>query len=221
LKGRKNDDTTISNDVMGILSGLADPFGEFVPGLAKSLIDSQLQPDNGADNNGTLLTHGGTFDATKIPGHSLSTEMGFALEHVPRAVEIIVRQTHKYLFPGLPALRYVRPSTAHLAFARYSPYTCTIEIPAIASRRSQEGIESIWEALKQEQIPYTFHWGQCLRWGDSPLESLQRLQHVFGDRLQQWLQARRDFFSSTQGNCWTFSNPMVQQCGLAEDCPRT
>jgi hypothetical protein len=205
---------TLSNDVFGLLGALSTVAFPLLPIPYKALLESQLKPDNGVDRKGTILTHGGTFSSTQIPGHSLSTELGFALSDVPKAVSIIVREFLKYPFLGTISLRYVKGSSAFLALTKYNP-TCTIEIPAIgcAHSRSQEGYKRIWKALEEKGIEYTFHWGQCQQWGPSPSASRQRLQKVFGDRLNSWLKAR-SFFLSTHEARHTFSNPLLKSCGL-------
>jgi hypothetical protein len=89
---------------------------------------------------------------------------------------------------------------------QFSPYTCTIELPVVASNRSLQAYDKIWNALEQQQIPHTFHWGQCMR------PSSAQLQSVFGNRLTQWLAARRAFLSPK--GLQTFSNGLLQRWGI-------
>ena len=73
-------------------------------------------------------THGQTFGGTKIQGAAYSTEIGVALENVPRVMDGLLDIAQKHPFPGILALRYVPRSKASLAFTRFD-MTCTIEIP--------------------------------------------------------------------------------------------
>ncbi len=221
LIGRKPETTTLSNDafaLIGCFGNVAANIGAMNWALTKAL--EGQRSDNGADSMGTLLTHGGTFDASPIPGHSLSCELGVAIADVPRAVETIVKTMHEYPFACPLALRYVRPSAAFLAFTPFAPYTCTIEFPTSNTSRSLRGFERIWSALDDAGIPYTFHWGQCLRYEQNNHDAIQRLRRVFdndqqGGRVDRWLAARRKFLPTAKARMM-FANPMIQKLGLAD-----
>jgi hypothetical protein len=219
LLGRTPNDQTISNDafdLVGQLANLAPVLSAL--GLMNStlrcLLEGQLKPDNGVDHHGTILTHGGTFDATQIAGHSLSCELGFVPADVPKAIEIVIREMHAFPFACPPALRYVKESAALLAFTQYAPYTCAIEFATVATPRSQAAYERIWKALVRAGIAYTFHWGQCLKWGETPAAARRRLEEVFGPRLDAWIEARRRLLSPKGRR--TFANPMLVECGIAD-----
>ena len=211
----KGNPTTISNDAFGLIGGfsescLADHLA--IPLIVPSILGGQVTPDEG-----TLLTHGGTFDSTKIPGHSMSTEMGFAVTDVPRAMEIIIKESLKHPFAGVPSIRYVAGSAALMAFTQYAPTSCAIELPAAGSNRTAEAYMKIWRALEQASISFTFLWGQNLYWGSEPKAIGQKIRSIYGERLDRWIAARERFFNGINPKgtgLWTFSSPFLRNCGI-------
>jgi FAD/FMN-containing dehydrogenase len=202
---RAPDPATVSvpgDDLLAVIGGLTDLLPPLIPAAVNRLLVSQY-PEN---VTGTKATHGGTFGATNLTPGGISCELGVAVSDTPAAVDAIVDVAREHPYAGLVALRFVPPSDALLAFTRFGPFTCTIELPAVACARSREAYERIWDQLDQRHIPHTFHWGQCMR------PSFQRLQEVLGNRLQQWLDARRQFLTPKGRN--TFANPLLEQWGL-------
>lgn len=189
-------------DLLAVIGGLLEPLPALIPAAVSALLSSQLP----TDLDGKRATHGSTFGATNLTAGGLSCELGVAIADAPRAVDAIVGVARQHRFAGALALRFVKPSKALLAFTKFEPYTCTIEVLTVASDRSREAYERIWDALEQAQIPHTFHWGQCMR------PSFQRLQGEFGARLQDWLGARRDFL--TPRGRRTFANDLLRSWGI-------
>ncbi len=183
-----------------IFSDLVPPL---VPFLSEIIVAGQIQLEQGQ-----LATPGETFSANEIPTGGLTTEFGVAQEDAPRAIETVIEIAHQYPFPGLASMHYVAPSRALLAFTKFAPTTCAIELPSVDSIRTRRAYELIWTALEKKGIPHTFHWGQCLR--PNPL----LLRQVFGDRQDRWLAARRKFLKSNGRR--TFSNYQLQAWGLAD-----
>jgi hypothetical protein len=211
---------TTSTDAFNILEAL----GELAPlysragvadDVSTQIIEGILQPDNPATHRGTVLTPGGTFGATPVAGNGMSCEIGFSPNDIPKAIEIVVREIHAFPFSCLPSIRCVAPSSALLAPTCYAPYTCMMEIPAALSERTQAGYDRIWHALNEFKVPHTFHWGQCLRWGANPKLARAKLESVFGQRLTDWLEARKSLLS-LHARQITFSNPLLIDCGLVE-----
>ena len=64
----------------------------------------------------------------------------------------------------------------------------------MGSQRTAEAYRRIWAELDQRGIPYTLHWGQCLR-ADAAF-----IRQSFGERVDAWLAAQgrklRDFARS-------------------------
>lgn len=103
------------------------------------------------------------------------------------------------------AVRYVKGSQALAAFTQYGP-TCTIEIQAVYSNRSQAAYQEIWKRLDAAGIEFTFHWGQVL-----PYEP-PRYRKVYGARLDRWLAAKATVLSPAGRRL--FSNDLVRGVGL-------
>jgi hypothetical protein len=138
----------------------------------------------------------------------MSTEIGVALQHASAATEAILAVAHDHAFASPVALRYVKASSATLAFTCFAPITCTIELPAVSSQRTAEAYRRIWAELERRSIPYTLHWGQCLR-ADAAF-----IRRSFGEGVGTWLAARRQFLSPVARR--TFANDLLVACGLAE-----
>ena len=129
-----------------------------------------------------------------------------ALADAPRAVEAVIQVAQTQKYAGAIALRFVPPSDALLAFTQFGPYTSTIELIATNTPRTLKAYEMSWDALEQQNIPHTFHWGQMMR------PNPQQLQQVFGTRLDRWLAARRNFLK-TKGRL-TFANDLMRSWGI-------
>ena len=194
---------TPGDDVVSLLGRVTHVVPEVIPIAVEELMERQLTEVSGA-----VGTPGQTFGNTDIQGQVMSTELGVALADAGAAVETILEVAQEFPFAGLLSLRYVKASLAPLAFTRFAPTTCTMEIPCAGSPRTLEAYERIWDALEQRGIVFSLHWGQCLRYDP------QRVRRTFGPRLQRWLQARRGFLSARGRR--TFANAMLQSAGLAD-----
>ena len=76
-------------------------------------------------------------------------ELGVAPADVPAVLRAVAEVARQFPFSGLMAVRYVKASSALLAFtnALFGPVAATIEIPCAGSPRSLEAFDRIWEAL--------------------------------------------------------------------------
>jgi hypothetical protein len=189
------------DDLLGVIGTLSDKVPGLIPKLVTALMNGNLPT-----SNGVVATPAYTFGPTTIRGRGTSTEMGFALQHVNRAVDVILGVADAHPFGAVVALRFVKPSRALLAFTRYAPTTCTIEIQGVDSERTAEAYRRIWSGLDQAGIPFTLHWGQAL-----PPEPA-RYQAAYGQSLVRW-KAARDTLLSPAGRR-LFSNPMLRAAGL-------
>jgi FAD/FMN-containing dehydrogenase len=195
--------TVPGDDLLAVIGRISDVVPGLIPAVVANLLSSEMPTDLSGKQR---ATHGATFGATNLTPGGLSCELGVAIADAPRAVDAVIQIAQQHKFGGAIALRFVPPSNAFLAFTKFAPFTCTIELVMVASDRSREAYERIWDALEQQQIPHTFHWGQCMR------PNFQQLQQAFGDRLQQWLGARRDFLRQ-QGRR-TFANDLLRSWGI-------
>ncbi len=137
-----------------------------------------------------------------------SMEIGVPLGSVGRAVDLILGVYRDYPFGAPVALRFVKRSTATLAFTSLADATCAIELPGIDSGRTREGYRRIQCALAESHVRQSYHWGQAL-----PLED-RWVREAFGPRRDAWLAARRAFLSP-RGRAMV-ANALVARCGLAD-----
>jgi FAD/FMN-containing dehydrogenase len=196
--------TSPGDDVMGLIGTLSDAVPPLIPAALDAFLPRQFPPTTAP----ILGSHGQIFGATEVRGHAMSTEIGVALQDAGAAVEAIVAVAHDHAFAAPVALRYVKASSATLAFTCFAPITCTIELPAVESQRTAEAYRRIWSELDRRGIPYTLHWGQCLR------AEAAFIRESFGERVDAWLMARRQFLSPAARH--TFANDLLVACGLAE-----
>jgi hypothetical protein len=188
------------DDLLGIIGTLSDGLEPAIPDLVTALMNGNLPA-----YEAVRATPGYTFGPTSIRGRGVSTEMGFQLQHIRAAVELIANVAQSYPFAGVVAVRYVKASQALLAFTQYEP-TCTIEIQAVDGARSAEAYKRIWSGLDAAGIPFTFHWGQVL-----PYEPA-RYRKAYGGRAERWLAAKARVLSPAGRRL--FSNELVRGVGL-------
>jgi FAD/FMN-containing dehydrogenase len=191
-----------SDDLLGFLGALTNAAPAAIPDLATTLVEAQLKPASGGRG-----TPGSTFGSTAIRGSILSAELGVALVDAPRALDAICAEARAYPFPGLAAARFVKSSPATLAFTRFAPVTCTIELPGAGSARTAEFHTRVFGRLDLLKIPFTLHWGQAGDFGPA------RLHGGYGPAVDAWLAQRRKLL--TVAGRRTFSNAFLEQCGLA------
>jgi hypothetical protein len=65
------------------------------------------------------------------------------------------------------------------------------------------------EVLKENNIPFTIHWGKNADWGSPGL-----IDHMYGDDAKKWKQYRSALLG--EGLAKLFSNEFTDQTGLSE-----
>jgi hypothetical protein len=195
---------TAGDDVMGFFGDISN----IAPNLVPTILDHVL-PSSLKELSGLLATPGETFDTTSIRGQVMSTELGVALTDAESAVDAVIQVARAFPWAGFPAVRYVKGSQASLAFTRFQPITCTVELPSSGSSRTVEAFEKIWDELERRKVRFTLHWGQQLRADPA------RIRQSFGPaRVNAWLKARRGFLGASGRR--TFANGLLVSAGLAD-----
>jgi FAD/FMN-containing dehydrogenase len=194
-----------SPDLVKVASFVSDAVPNLVPGLLQGQLEQAIRPTGDAMPAGLP---GQVFDDTLPSNGGTSTELGVPLARVGDALDAILSVTDRWTFGAPVALRYVRASDALLAFTCHGPTTCTIELPGIDSGRAREGHRRIWSTLASRGVPHTYHWGQAL-----PALNRDVLSGFDEERVDRWRTARAGFL--TAGGRRTFSNSMIDDCGLA------
>jgi FAD/FMN-containing dehydrogenase len=153
--------------------------------------------------------HGSSSDNefSPYPLNTTSIEIGVPLNRVMDAVKIIFDVTKDHKFVAPLALRYVKSSSAMLAFTRYSPITVTMEMPGLDNGHARRGHQAIFAALAGSDVPHTYHWGQGL-----PLNP-DWVSKSYGDEtIKSWKRRRLELLGE-QG-CRIFSNTLLETIGL-------
>ena len=192
-----------SDDLLGLIGAIGDRAPDLIPLAVEELLDGEF-----AGQDGDSGTPGQIFGSVATRGDVVSTEIGVPLAEGANAVDAILDVANRHPFAGVVAIRFVRASPALLAFTHHQPITCTIELPAAASRRALETYEGIWEELSRRSIPFTLHWGQILKTDPA------HLRRGFGTRIDEWLAARRGFLGPAGRR--TFANEVLARSHLAD-----
>lgn len=190
-------------DTLAIVGSLARAAPSAVPGITDFLFHQLFTEPKPCEQG----PRGNVFGATQIKGKSMSCEIGVELRNAIAATEILVDAARRFPFPGVLALRYVRPSKAKLAFTKFAPATCTIEIPAAGSKRTIEFYEKAFAALCNAHIPYTLHWGQMNNF------TPKNVRNMWGSAVDEWIAARHRLLTSAHARLM-FSNDLLTLCGL-------
>ncbi|MEM8930334.1 MAG: FAD-binding protein [Acidobacteriota bacterium] len=190
-------------EVMGVITDIAPAV---TPALASFLVRQIYKP-----YEAVCGTHAEIFTDTGVRGKSASSAMGIPLGRVREALGLVLAQILEEPVPVTVALRYVRASAATLAFTHHPPQTCVLEIDGPRSQRVLGTYRRVWRVLEEAGIPYTFHWGKL---NDLHLNPA-RLRRMYGDRVDDWLTARRTLLPTTALR-HAFANSFLHGAGLAD-----
>ncbi|HTV21491.1 MAG TPA: FAD-binding protein [Polyangiaceae bacterium] len=194
-----------SEDLVSIAGFFADVAPSVIPDFLQSELDDALEV---TPTGGVIGTHGQQFGDSYPTGGGASTEIGVPLARVGDALRVVLESAQEAPFGAPLALRYVKSSEAFLAFTCFSPVTCAFEMPGVDAARTRDGHRRIWQALSDERVPHTFHWGQAL-----PQNAEWPLAGFPDERVSQWLAARRRFLGPSGRSM--FQNALLSRCGLA------
>ena len=200
----------VGDDVISLIGSISDLAGFTVPHLVNLLFDRV-----GEEVAGYTQTHRNIFgDSTLFrPTRGIaSSELGVPIHKAQQAIQIIKQVAVDVPFAGVIACRFVKPSAATLAFTRFSPLTCTIELPGLNSDRTQEFFKRTFAVLDDARVPFTLHWGQE---GDY---SAIRLHKMYGDAVSAWMNARETLLPDPMQR-YMFTNDFMKRCGLSEPPP--
>lgn len=205
--------SVLGADALSMVAKLISMTPIAAPTVLSALLDANLGPINtpgGRQQPARSL--GEQFAGTGMRGDVSSTEIGVDLADTRRALDVILstigdEQSAGRPFLGPVALRFVKGSSALLAFTRF-PVTCCIELPSARATWSRDVLESIWRALDQANIPYTLHWGQ-----ENDLDAPRvRAKYSVGN-VNRWIAARGKVLSTPISKA-VFTNALGQRCGL-------
>lgn len=146
-------------------------------------------------------------DTSPILYRTTSIEIAVPLDRAEDAMKVIFDVIKKRKFVAPLAFRYIKNSSAMLAFTRFSPVTVTMEMPGLDNSYSRKGHEAIFAALAGSGIPHAYHWGKSL-----PLNADWVSKSYGEDTVNTW--KRRRFELLGEQGCRMFSNTLLETAGL-------
>ena len=153
------------------------------------------------------------FGPTGLPeGRGDSLEFACDAQHALAATEAILNSLQQQLqqgnqFPGAVAVRFVRRSDALLA-PNLADTSCFIELPTIRTDELGSIFAVCGQALDDAGIAFGCHWGQ------THLNTPERVEAWWGERAQQWREARHQILEDATARA-VFASPILADTGLA------
>jgi hypothetical protein len=188
------------DDVLGVMGNLGDRLPFLVGKLVNLIVPAEYPL-----LNKVLGMPGEIFFSNTDFQKAMSAEIGIALDDTPRVLDLMLAAPEVRHYAGLLAFRWVKRSTALLAFTRFDT-TCTIELPAAYADSTMAYYNAVWQGLEHAGIPYTLHWGQIN--GFTP----QRVRNMYGAAVDDWISSRNELLDTQTRR--VFTSPFLQQCGL-------
>lgn len=105
-------------------------------------------------------TPGQIFRDTSTRGRGASSAVGVPLGDARTVHGIAVDAVRTNDAPAIVGMRFVKATDATLGFTRHLPVTCILEIDGVYSNKTLAAQRQLWQALRAQQIPHTFHWGK-------------------------------------------------------------
>lgn len=168
--------------------------------------------------SGQIATPALIFGDTSLRTGGVSMEFGFELADAPRAAAILANAAASNLYAGVLAFRFVKASTATLAFTRSprlanpapaaSRTVCTVETDALSTSGTTAALAAFWKDLDAANVPYTLHWGQKLR------QDAAWVRKAYGPALDDWLAQRRSWLPDAPSRR-LFSSDLLDTLGLS------
>lgn len=200
----------VGDDILTAVSSIADIVGEAVPTVVSMLFGQVAQVQSGYTQTPRNIFGDSTIYRPKNGGASV--ELGVPIGKASDAVNSVLASAKGAAFAGVIGIRFVKNSLATLAFTRFAPLTCTIELPAVNSQATQQFYRKTFQELDNNNIPFTLHWGQE---GDY---SQQRLYKMYGNDVDKWIKQRERLLTDSIER-YMFTNDFLKRCGINEPAP--
>jgi FAD/FMN-containing dehydrogenase len=152
----------------------------------------------------------------KVSGTSFEISVPFS--HIEDALNLILNETEAHVFGAALAFRYVKSSSATLAFTgnfenntneKFSDIVVTIEMPGGQNSLSKEAHKAIFKAFDNSDIPHRYHWGQ-----DFPINNKWVIKSYGKAKVNLWMRKRSELLG--EKGCKMFSNKLVESIALSE-----
>jgi hypothetical protein len=196
--------TTPGDDLLSVMGALTSTLPVAIPAATKALLSAMY-----SDRGPVVATPMDTFTAATVRGAALSAELGVPMERSVDAVQRIMSVPQVAKYAGIIACRFVKASDAFVAFTTF-PVTCTIELPGVFNRGTEDFLSAVYASFATSDIPHTAHWGQIHTPGPDIVQA-------YGSRLRRWIEARERLLSPAMQR--VFHHAYVPNDGVAGRVP--
>ncbi|WP_136667736.1 FAD-linked oxidase [Flavobacterium sp. H122] len=203
-------ETSIYRDLILLFITIAEKWKNSIPKLIK-ILEKTILPK--VDENVTGMLSEIFWDAG-YQGPAFACSVGIDHKDSAKALKLLTDLAKKEgPIPGIFAMRFVKKSDATLAFTRF-PITCMLEIDGIIWDGNKKMISlekfctRIIEVLKENNIPFTTHWGKNADWSFPNL-----VEHMYGHDAEKWKQCRKSLLTNEMQKL--FSNKFLEDINLA------
>jgi hypothetical protein len=212
--------TAIYRDLIHLFTSIAERFRNSIPKLIQ-LLQTAILPPVDLQVTGTL---GEIFWDAGYQGPAYACAVGIDNKDSAKVLELLANLAkNEGPIPGLYAMRFVKQSSATLAFTKF-PVTSMLEIDGLSWNPKRDNIISLpkfctrtIEVLQANNIPFTIHWGKNADWTFPGL-----VEYMYGDKARQWKACRSALLRKETAAL--FSNEFLEDTGLSEyiaDAPPT
>lgn len=197
-------------DLIYLFIKIAQNWQNSIPKLIKILQTSILPPVD-AETIGMLSE---IFYDAGYQGPAFACSVGIDHKNSPKALALLCNLAKEEgPIPGIYAMRFVKQSSATLAFTRF-PVTCMLEIDGLRWDGKPHGMISLEkfctrtiEILQENNIPFTLHWGKNADWAYPGL-----IDYMYGQSSLDWKTYRNELLSPQARTL--FSNNFLSDTGL-------
>ncbi|WP_350285839.1 FAD-binding protein [uncultured Croceitalea sp.] len=201
-------------DLIYLFIKIAEKIPKAIPKLINALKTSIL-PKEEKTTVGKLSE---IFWDAGFQGRAFACSFGVDHTQSSKALELLAALTRKHPVPGIFAMRFIKSTEATLGFSKF-PFTCMVEIDGIQWDDDENIIslkeysKKMIEVLKDNNIPFTLHWGKNANW-----EFPNLTEHMYGtERVKKWKKVRNRLLSVPMQE--VFSNDFLDTVKLSEPLP--
>ncbi|SDM21340.1 FAD-binding protein [Kriegella aquimaris] len=197
-------------DLIYLFIKIAGKIPKSIPKLI-NLLKSSILPKEEKTTVGKLSE---IFWDAGYQGKAFACSFGVDHTHSSKAMELLAKLTREHPVPGIFAMRFIKQSKGTLAFSKF-PFTCMVEIDGIQWRDKDKIIPlmdystKMIEVLKNNNIPFTLHWGKNADWAFPNL-----VNEMYGKSSENWKKCRSWLLSKEMAK--VFSNDFLSTTGLNE-----
>ncbi len=197
-------------DLIYLFIKIAEKLPKSIPKLI-NLLKSSILPKEEKTTVGKLSE---VFWDTGFQGKAFACSFGVDHTHSSKALELLAKLTREHPVPGIFAMRFIKKSEATLAFSKF-PFTCMVEIDGIQWSDKEKIIglkeysKKMITVLKDNNIPFTIHWGKNADW-----EFPSLVEHMYGNKVKKWKKIRNKLLTIPMQD--VFSNPFLDSTKLSK-----